>query len=221
MKRRDFLKAAAISTSIPLVPGCLESARRSSGKKPNIIFIFADQLRSHAIGCYGNDQLSTPHIDRLAKEGVKFTNAISTAPVCGPFRGMLMTGNFPMKNGMVLTDHFLRNPTPYFAQACKSAGYRTGYIGKWHLDGYDRGGISRLSGGSALNTGVRWSVHIHTSSRNTIIRMRKSLAHGRVTTRLPKPVRHVNISPTASPIHSVFSCPGAHRMILTSRLLNI
>jgi len=143
MNRREFIKktsaaAGAIGLSLP---GSAFGASGSAGKdKPNIIFIFADQLRSHALGCYGNEQLKTPNIDRLAKEGVKFTNAISTAPVCGPFRGMLMTGNFPMKNGMVLTDHFLRNPTPYFAEACKSAGYRTGYVGKWHLDGYDRSG---------------------------------------------------------------------------------
>src|SRR5210317_1348611 len=108
--------------------------------KPNIVFVFADQLRSHELGCYGNDQIHTPNMDRLAAEGVRFTNAISTHPVCGPYRGMLMTGNWPMKNGMVQTDHFLRNPSPYFAEVCKSAGYNTGYIGKWHLDGYDRQG---------------------------------------------------------------------------------
>ena len=118
----------------------LSTAVNSYAKKPNILFVFADQLRSHALGCYGNDQLNTPNIDRLAEEGVIFTNAISIAPVCGPFRGMLMSGNFPMKNGMVLTDHFLRNPTPYFAEVCQSAGYSTAYIGKWHLDGYDREG---------------------------------------------------------------------------------
>lgn len=118
------------------LPSC--NKKQDSVEKPNIVFIFADQLRSHAMGCYGNNQLKTPNMDRLANEGVRFTNAISTAPVCGPFRGMLMTGNFPMQNGMVVTDHFLRNPTPYFAEVCKNEGYATGYIGKWHLDGYDR-----------------------------------------------------------------------------------
>lgn len=106
--------------------------------KPNIVFIFADQLRSHAVGCYGNHQVKTPNMDRLATEGVRFTNAISTHPVCGPYRGMLMTGNFPMKNGVLYTDHFLRNPEPYFAEVCKTAGYQTGYVGKWHIDGVGR-----------------------------------------------------------------------------------
>lgn len=140
INRREFIRKTSVAAVGGLsLPGMVVGASAKAAKaKPNIIFIFADQLRSHALGCYGNDQLKTPNIDRLAKEGARFTNAISTAPVCGPFRGMLMTGNFPMKNGMVLTDHFLRNPTPYFAQVCKAAGYRTGYIGKWHLDGYGR-----------------------------------------------------------------------------------
>jgi arylsulfatase A-like enzyme len=116
------------------------STKKASQTKPNILFVFADQMRSHALECYGNEQLKTPNIDRLAQEGVMFRNAISTAPVCSPYRAMLMSGNFPLKNGMVLNDHFLRNPTPYFAEVCKSAGYQTGYIGKWHLDGYDREG---------------------------------------------------------------------------------
>lgn len=107
-------------------------------QKPNIIFIFADQLRSHSLGCYGNHQVKTPNINRLAEEGLKFSNAISTHPVCGPYRGMLMTGNFPIKNGVIFTDHMLKNPDPYFAEVCKGAGYETGYIGKWHLDGRGR-----------------------------------------------------------------------------------
>jgi len=134
---RNIAAAAGIGSLLLLNTACGASADSSKGT-PNIIFIVADQLRSHALGCYGNDQINTPNIDRLAREGAKFTNAISTAPVCSPFRGMLMTGNYPMKNGMVLNDHFLRNPTPYFAEVCKEAGYRTGYIGKWHLDGNGR-----------------------------------------------------------------------------------
>ena len=74
-----------------------------SNRRPNIVFVFADQLRSHALGCYGNDQVATPHIDALAGQGIRFTNAISTHPVCGPYRGMLMTGNPPSRNGMVQT----------------------------------------------------------------------------------------------------------------------
>ena len=107
-------------------------------EQPNILFVFADQLRPHNLGCYGDALVETPNFDRLAKEGVRFSHAISTHPVCGPFRGMLMTGNFPIKNGLILTDHYLKNPDPYFAEVCQASGYRTGYIGKWHLDGAGR-----------------------------------------------------------------------------------
>jgi arylsulfatase A-like enzyme len=106
--------------------------------EPNIVFVLADQLRSMDLGCYGGEQVHTPMLDQLASEGVVFTNAYSTVPVCSPYRAMLMTGNYPMTNGMVMCDHFLRNPTPYFAEVCKSNGYNTGYIGKWHLDGRGR-----------------------------------------------------------------------------------
>jgi arylsulfatase A-like enzyme len=106
--------------------------------KPNIVLIFADQLRSFELGCYGGKQIPTPNMDRLAAEGVRLTHAISTYPICSPYRGMLMTGLYPMRNGMVCNDHSLRPGVPSLAQACRSAGYHTAYIGKWHLDGNSR-----------------------------------------------------------------------------------
>jgi arylsulfatase A-like enzyme len=132
MKRRDIL--AAYGAVLLLIGSSCGAAAR----KPNILFVFADQLRSMELGCYGGTQVRTPHMDRLAQEGALFTRAFSTYPVCSPFRAMLMTGNFPMTNGMVMNDHFLRNPAPYFAEVCRDAGYRTGYIGKWHIDGHGR-----------------------------------------------------------------------------------
>lgn len=133
MKRRDFMLAtgAFLAQSALGVSDMIE-------KRPNILFVFADQLRTMEIGCYGGSQVPTPNMDRLAREGVRFTHAFSTYPVCSPYRAMLMTGNYPMKNGMLMNDHFLSNPTPYFAEVCKAAGYNTGYIGKWHIDGRGR-----------------------------------------------------------------------------------
>jgi len=106
--------------------------------KPNIVLIFADQLRSMELGCYGGKQIPTPNMDRLAAQGVRLTHAISTYPICSPYRGMLMTGLYPMRNGMVCNDHTLRPGVPSLATACRSAGYQTAYIGKWHLDGNSR-----------------------------------------------------------------------------------
>ncbi len=132
MKRRNFLSVCGAGAFFPYV------STAAPQQQPNILFVFADQLRTMELGCYGGLQVSTPNMDRLAKEGVLFKNAISTYPVCSPFRAMLMSGNFPMKNGMVINDHFLRNPSPFFAEVCKTNGYRTGYIGKWHIDGRGR-----------------------------------------------------------------------------------
>lgn len=138
INRRDFLKTSALAAgAVTLLQGTL-NAVVSQGRRPNILFIFADQLRSMELGCYGGLQVLTPNMDRLAKEGVLFRRAVSTYPVSSPFRAMLMTGNFPMKNGMVMNDYFLRNPSPYFAEICKMNGYQTGYIGKWHIDGRGR-----------------------------------------------------------------------------------
>jgi arylsulfatase A-like enzyme len=107
-------------------------------EQPNILFVFADQLRSHELSCYGGINIKTPNLDRLAQEGLQMTNAISTYPVCTPFRGMLMTGSYPMHTGIVCNDHPRRDALPSIAEACKAADYQTGYIGKWHLDGIGR-----------------------------------------------------------------------------------
>lgn len=110
----------------------------SQPEQPNIVFVFADQLRSHELGCYGGQNIETPNMDKLAEQGVRLTNAISTYPICTPYRGMLMTGLYPMHSGVTNNDHPLRADLPSIAQACSDAGYQTAYVGKWHLDGRGR-----------------------------------------------------------------------------------
>lgn len=112
---------------------CAAEARR----KPNIVYVFADQLRSCALGCYGDAQARTPNIDRLAARGARFTNAISTWPVCSPFRGMMLTGRYPMSNGVIANNYPLWDGQHTIATALKAQGYETGYIGKWHLNGLE------------------------------------------------------------------------------------
>ena len=109
-------------------------------KKPNILLVFADQLRSQELNCYGGVNISTPNLDRLAEEGLKMTNAFSTYPICSPFRGMLQTGLYPLHSGISNNDHPLNPELPSFAKAAKETGYNTAFIGKWHLDGIDRTG---------------------------------------------------------------------------------
>lgn len=85
------------------------------------------------------DPVITPNLDKLAREGMAFTNAVSTCPICTPFRAMLMTGRFPMSTGMTSncmpgTDHELNVHETCLGDILKESGYRTGYIGKWHLE---------------------------------------------------------------------------------------
>lgn len=111
-------------------------------EKPNLVFIMADQWRGNALGCLGKEPVKTPCLDQLAREGVNFTNAVSSYPVSSPARGMLMTGMYPHKNKV--TGNCNSANAPYgvelpqdarcWSDILKANGYQTGYIGKWHLD---------------------------------------------------------------------------------------
>jgi len=101
--------------------------------RPNVLFVLADQLRAGALPAYGERQIETPHLDRLAAEGVTLTNAISTCPVCTPYRSMLLAGRHPQTTGHVINFLRTRHDEISIADAFAHAGYRTGWIGKWHL----------------------------------------------------------------------------------------
>jgi arylsulfatase A-like enzyme len=127
-------------------------AADSPPQKPNIVFILIDDLGWADVGCFGSKYYETPHIDRLATQGMRFTDAYAACPVCSPTRASIMTGKYPAR--LHLTDwipgegnspsHALRVPnwTQFLplaevtvADALKSAGYVTASIGKWHLGG--------------------------------------------------------------------------------------
>jgi arylsulfatase A-like enzyme len=75
-----------------LVPDALAN-HAFTGKRPNLLFVFSDQHSWDMLGCYGNRQIQTPHLDRFAAQGVRFDHCVSSVPVCSPMRAMLMTGN--------------------------------------------------------------------------------------------------------------------------------
>jgi len=101
--------------------------------KPNVIFILADQLRAASLPLYGETQIQTPSIDRLASEGTTFTNCVATCPVCTPYRSMLLTGRHPQTTGHIINSTRTRHTEISIADAFASQGYRTGWVGKWHL----------------------------------------------------------------------------------------
>ncbi|WP_206052168.1 sulfatase family protein [Nonlabens xiamenensis] len=108
-------------------------------KLPNLVIVLSDQHSSDMLGAYGNDQIISPHLDQLAKEGMLLERAFSSQPVCTPFRGMLMSGMHPFKNGAFVNDvPLLPNKSPLLAEILKEKGYQTAYFGKWHLLGGNR-----------------------------------------------------------------------------------
>jgi len=116
--------------------------RTGPARRPNLLFVFADQFRQQALGCMNADPVITPNLDRLAAEGCVLTHAVSNRPVCSPHRAMLFTGQYPHANG-VLTNcnsdtvgagNYLRQDAHCLSDALAGAGYDLGYIGKWHLD---------------------------------------------------------------------------------------
>ena len=109
--------------------------------RPNILIIYPDQMRSDAMGCAGNKVVKTPNIDRLAQEGMHFTEAYTSYPVCCPFRASVLTGKYAQGHGMVQNHFPLRGDQRFLGDMMKEAGYQTGYIGKWHLEGGPKPGF--------------------------------------------------------------------------------
>ena len=142
LTRRQFLKTAAIGTAF-FVAGCKSSIQKSTsaripGSRPNLVYVFADQWRAQAAGYTGDPNVITPNLDKLASQSVVFTHAVSNCPVCSPYRASLITGQYPLTTGIFLNDIDFKPKGPTIAQVYKQAGYKTAYIGKWHLDGNDR-----------------------------------------------------------------------------------
>ncbi len=152
VNRRDFLKAAFYSTTALAMPWkCLalggKTASVTPAKKPNFIFILIDDLGWKDLSCYGSTFYETPNIDKLASQGMRFTDAYAAGPNCSPTRGSILLGKYPARSK--LTDwlfNWRRSkliPPKYLpqlpfedttlAEAFKQAGYTTALVGKWHL----------------------------------------------------------------------------------------
>jgi arylsulfatase A-like enzyme len=106
--------------------------------RPNILFVFADQWRASATGYAGDPNVRTPNLDKLEAASVDFTHAVSGCPVCTPFRASLMTGQRPTTHGLFLNDAHLSDDAVTIGKTLAAAGYDTGFIGKWHINGRGR-----------------------------------------------------------------------------------
>jgi len=157
VNRRQLLKSIAIRAGAlglgryaALTPALGARAVKSDiTSRPNFLFILADDLGWSQVGCYGSNFYETPNIDRLAREGMRFTDAYAACPVCSPTRASIMTGKYPAR--LHLTDFIAGGSFPYekynqpewqkylpleeitIAEVLKTAGYATASFGKWHL----------------------------------------------------------------------------------------
>jgi arylsulfatase A-like enzyme len=109
--------------------------RAAAGKsqRPNLVYVFADQLRHDVFGYAGDEKAITPHFDRLASGSVRFTNAVSVSPVCAAYRASLFTGKYTSSTGVVINEVCVNPNHDTIAYALHDAGYNLGYLGKWHL----------------------------------------------------------------------------------------
>jgi uncharacterized sulfatase len=116
--------------------------------KKQAVFFLIDTQGANCVGCYRPElKLQTPNIDRLAVTGVRFDRAYTCAPVCGPARSAMLTGLYPHSNGVLANDMALHLDLPTLGQRLQAAGFATGYVGKWHLDGSDYFGNGRCPPG--------------------------------------------------------------------------
>lgn len=101
--------------------------------KPNLIYIFADQLRYASLGCHGDTRAQTPNIDAFAAQSVDLCNTVSGHPVCAPYRASLFTGKYTTSTGMVINEIRMNTHHRCMAHVLNDEGYETAYIGKWHM----------------------------------------------------------------------------------------
>lgn len=138
-QRGRWLLAMAVAGAIS-GQGVLAEQAVSPAKRPNVLWIGMDQLRPDALGCSGNRVCQTPNLDRLARQGVRFSNAYTTCCLCSPARASMLTGRFAFKHGMGTNCdlyHSLARELPHpemlLHRRLAALGYNLGFVGKWHV----------------------------------------------------------------------------------------
>ncbi len=160
MYRRDFLKSVGTGAAALAMPGGLAAA--AAGGVPNIVFVIVDDMGYYDLGCYGSKTIQTPNIDRMAAEGMRFTDAYSGATVCAPARSTLMTG-YHMGHTSVRGNSGgipLLAEDVTVAEVLKRAGYATGGFGKWGLGEVGTAGVPEKQGFDVF-FGYYHQVHAH------------------------------------------------------------
>jgi arylsulfatase A-like enzyme len=138
MDRRKFIQGAAGAVTALGLRRNAMNAEETAKRPPNVLFIMPDEWRGQALRCMANPDVQTPNLDQLAAEGILFRQTFANTPVCCPARATILTGTYTSRNGMLANDLRLKESVVTIADLYGDAGYRTGFIGKWHLDGGPR-----------------------------------------------------------------------------------
>jgi len=132
--RREFLGTLGAMAGLSLLPAAIVRGQASGAKpRPNILFIMSDDHASHAMSCYGSKVNQTPNLDRIAREGMRFTNSFCTNSICAPCRAVILTGKYSHLNGLIDNAVKFDGSQQTFPKLLQKAGYETAIIGKWHL----------------------------------------------------------------------------------------
>ncbi len=144
MNRREFLSLTGRGAMAGLAAGAMPGAafggspRAKKRRLPNIVLIFTDDQGYQDVGCFGSPKIKTPNLDRMAREGMRFTDFYVAQPVCGASRAALLTGCYPNRIGLLgapnhRARHGVADGEMTLAEVCKQKGYATAMYGKWHL----------------------------------------------------------------------------------------
>lgn len=139
-----------------------------------VILIMTDTTRKDMLGCYGNPEMKTPNLDRMAEEGLRFENAYSCQPVCGPARSAIFTGTFPHSNGVYTNCVPMGANVKTLGERLTDNGVHCGYIGKWHLDGGDYFGFGVCPPGWDKDYWYDMKCYLNELSEEDRVRSRKS-----------------------------------------------
>jgi len=131
VKRRDFMKYSLAAT-LSAATGLGAEKHSAKTRRPNILFILADDCTYNVLGCFGGKDVKTPNIDALARQGMTFTRAYSAMSMCAPFRAELYTGLYPVRNGVAWNHSIAKPGTKSVCHHMKALGYRVGLSGKKH-----------------------------------------------------------------------------------------
>ena len=147
-----FILMVALAAAIAASATVRSSPSQTSQSRPNIVLILADDLGYGDLACYGSAKNLTPHIDGLARDGVRFTDFHSASAICTPTRVSILTGRYPARFGITRAfrdtkEEFLPPDVITLPKLLKQAGYATAHVGKWHLGGLQKSDIADRASG--------------------------------------------------------------------------